>query len=388
MPDPHSLDDLELVRQGVPVPLSVALPAGPEQPGEVVLIEPEGVPLARLRVAADVANDTAAAVGDPIWLAGRPERPFEVWHRCVSDLTATDVTVLVDPSTDPDEAAPRIPDGASVLLVLAASVECDGAAEPIDVEACRRWVSMQQELEVEAPRPARVVLTVVPVSRDHPDRADRLRACATAYARGGEVIDLTTEPAPTQVTTGPGAVLFFTGLSGSGKSTLARAVRNRLLERTDRSVTLLDGDVVRRHLSAGLGFGAADRDTNIRRIGWVAARIAEHGGLAICSPIAPFAPTRRDVQQMVQRAGGQFALVHVATPLAECERRDRKGLYAQARRGEIPDFTGISSPYEEPENPDLRLDTTGRDIDDLAGQILKLGVRRDWWSQTDDADAG
>lgn len=384
MPGPHVLDDLELVRQGVPVPLRICLPAGLEQATEVVLIEPEGVPLAQVSMVADEA--CGETTGAPRWLAARPERPFEVWHRAVADTPAADVTVLLDPATSPDDVVTRTPEGASVLLVLAASVERDGAAEPIEVEACRRWVSVLPDLQPPAPGPAGIALTVVPVSWDHPERADRLRACATAYARGGEVIDLT-ESAPTPAATGPGAVLFFTGLSGSGKSTLARAVRNRLLERTDRSVTLLDGDVVRRHLSAGLGFGAADRDTNIRRIGWVAARIAEHGGLAICSPIAPFAATRGDVQQMVERAGAQFALVHVATPLAECERRDRKGLYARARRGEIPEFTGISSPYEEPENPDLRLDTTGRDTDDLADQILDLGVGRSWWSRTDD-DAG
>jgi hypothetical protein len=110
----------------------------------------------------------------------------------------------------------------------------------------------------------------------------------------------------------------------------------------------LDGDVVRRNLSAGLTFSREDRETNIRRIGWVAAEISRHGGVAVCSPIAPFDATRQDVRAMTAAAGGAFFLVHVATPLEECERRDRKGLYAKARRGEIPDFTGISSPYEEP----------------------------------------
>ena len=146
-----------------------------------------------------------------------------------------------------------------------------------------------------------------------------------------------------------GLVLFFTGLSGSGKSTLARALHDLILERGERTVTSLDGDVVRRNLSAGLTFSKADRETNIRRIGWVAAEIARHRGVAICSPIAPFDETRQQVRAMVEDAGGAFFLVHVATPLEECERRDRKGLYAKARRGEIPEFTGISSPYEEPD---------------------------------------
>ena len=146
-----------------------------------------------------------------------------------------------------------------------------------------------------------------------------------------------------------GLVLFFTGLSGSGKSTVAQAVIDALLEAGERTVTSLDGDVVRRNLSAGLTFSREDRETNIRRIGWVAAEISRHGGVAVCSPIAPFDATRQDVRAMTEAAGGAFFLVHVATPLEECERRDRKGLYAKARRGEIPDFTGISSPYEEPD---------------------------------------
>jgi sulfate adenylyltransferase len=167
-----------------------------------------------------------------------------------------------------------------------------------------------------------------------------------------------------------GVVVFFTGLSGSGKSTLARALHDVVLEEGRRTVTSLDGDVVRRNLSAGLTFSRADRETNILRIGWVAAQIAHHRGIAICSPIAPYDQTRRQVRQMVEDAGGEFVLVHVATPLEECERRDRKGLYARARAGEIPDFTGISSPYEEPEDADVRIDTTGRTIEDCLADLM------------------
>ena len=167
-----------------------------------------------------------------------------------------------------------------------------------------------------------------------------------------------------------GLVLFFTGLSGSGKSTLARALVDRLLEQGKRTVTSLDGDVVRRHLSAGLTFSKEDRETNIRRIGWVAAEIARHCGVAVVSPIAPFDETRQQVRAMVDEAGGAFFLIHVATPLEECERRDRKGLYAKARAGEIPEFTGISSPYEEPQDADVRVDTTGRTIEDALEDVL------------------
>ena len=170
-------------------------------------------------------------------------------------------------------------------------------------------------------------------------------------------------------------MLFFTGLSGSGKSTIARALQDRVLEQGNRTVTSLDGDVVRRNLSAGLTFSKEDRETNIRRIGWVAAEVSRHGGVAICCPIAPFDATRRHVRHVVDEAGGEFFLVHVATPLEECERRDRKGLYAKARAGEIPEFTGISSPYEEPEDAAVRVDTTGRSIEDCVDDVVTALAR-------------
>ena len=173
----------------------------------------------------------------------------------------------------------------------------------------------------------------------------------------------------------PGGVVLFTGLSGSGKSTIAQALEDVLLERTDRTVTLLDGDLVRRHLSAGLGFSRADRDANVRRIGFVSAEVARHGGLAIAAPIAPYSSTREDVRRMVAAAGGTFLLVHVATDLAVCEARDRKGLYAKARSGEIPEFTGVSDPYEEPLDADLRLDTVDRSVADCVEDVMALLVR-------------
>jgi sulfate adenylyltransferase len=154
-----------------------------------------------------------------------------------------------------------------------------------------------------------------------------------------------------------GLVVFFTGLSGSGKSTLARDLLDTLLERGDRKVSLLDGDLARRLLSAGLTFSRQDRDLNIARIGYVATEIARHGGIAICAPIAPYAAARAGVRRMVTEAG-DFVLVHVSTPLEVCEARDRKGLYAQARAGIIGSFTGISDPYEEPADADLTIDTS------------------------------
>ena len=166
-----------------------------------------------------------------------------------------------------------------------------------------------------------------------------------------------------------GFTVFFTGLSGAGKSSLARALQARLLETGDRQVTLLDGDVVRTLLSSGLGFSREDRDTNIRRIGFVAAEVVKHGGIAVCAPIAPYDGVRREVRAMVESAGG-FVLVHVATPLAVCEARDGKGLYARARAGRVTSFTGISDPYEPPEDAELVLDTTALSAEDAAERIL------------------
>ncbi|HQS98815.1 MAG: adenylyl-sulfate kinase [Hydrogenophilales bacterium 16-64-46] len=166
-----------------------------------------------------------------------------------------------------------------------------------------------------------------------------------------------------------GFTVFFTGLSGAGKSTIARALAARLMEMGGRSVTLLDGDIVRRNLSSELGFNKAHRDINVRRIGFVASEITKNRGIAVCAPIAPYRQTRRDVRAMIEAVGG-FVEIHVATPIETCESRDRKGLYAKARAGLIPEFTGVSDPYEIPENPELSIDTTGLGIDEAVQRVL------------------
>ena len=166
-----------------------------------------------------------------------------------------------------------------------------------------------------------------------------------------------------------GFTVFFTGLSGSGKSTVANALRIKLLEMGGRPVTLLDGDVVRKNLSSELSFSQEHRNLNIRRIGYVASEITKNGGIAICAPIAPYAAVRREVREQIE-AVGQFIEVHVATPLSECEKRDRKGLYAKARAGILKQFTGIDDPYEQPEQPEFRLNTTDITPDENAHQLL------------------
>jgi sulfate adenylyltransferase len=176
-----------------------------------------------------------------------------------------------------------------------------------------------------------------------------------------------------------GFVLFLTGLSGSGKSTIARDLRDVLAERGDRRVSLLDGDLVRQLLSAGLTFSRADRDLNVARIGYVAAEIARHGGIAICAPIAPYAAARARVRDMVTEVG-DFLLIHVATPVEVCEARDRKGLYAKARAGLISQFTGVSDPYEEPADADLVIDTSAVTRQEAVDAVLRLLTSGGWLS--------
>jgi sulfate adenylyltransferase len=166
-----------------------------------------------------------------------------------------------------------------------------------------------------------------------------------------------------------GFTVFFTGLSGSGKSTVANALMVKLMEMGGRPVTLLDGDLVRKHLSSELGFSKEHRDLNIQRIGYVASEITKNGGIAICAPIAPYARTRRMVREMIEPVGG-FVEVHVATPIDVCEQRDRKGLYAKARAGILKGFTGIDDPYETPENPEMLVDTSDVTPDMLAHRII------------------
>jgi len=166
-----------------------------------------------------------------------------------------------------------------------------------------------------------------------------------------------------------GFTIFCTGLSGAGKSTIARVLHARLLEMGKRPVTLLDGDVVRRNLSSELGFSKEHRDINVRRIGFVASEITKNRGIAICAPIAPYTTTRRQIRQLIENYGG-FVELYVDTPLEVCEGRDRKGMYAKARAGLIKGFTGVDDPYEDPENPEVRIDTTDLTPDEAAQEAL------------------
>ncbi|MFQ5720411.1 MAG: bifunctional sulfate adenylyltransferase/adenylylsulfate kinase [Acidobacteriota bacterium] len=168
-----------------------------------------------------------------------------------------------------------------------------------------------------------------------------------------------------------GYTIFFTGLSGSGKSTIANILVAKLMELDNRPVTLLDGDIVRKNLSSELGFSRDHRDINIKRIGFVASEITKNGGVAVCAPIAPYAATRRENRELISGYGA-YIEVHVATPLAVCEQRDRKGLYAKARAGLIKEFTGIDDPYEAPEAAEFVVDTTSVSAEEAAQGIINL----------------
>jgi sulfate adenylyltransferase len=170
-----------------------------------------------------------------------------------------------------------------------------------------------------------------------------------------------------------GVCVWFTGLSGAGKSTTAEVLAVLLLER-GRRATLLDGDVVRTHLSAGLGFSREDRDANIRRMGFVAAEVVRHGGVCVCAAVSPYRSTRNDVRGMV--GSDRFVEVFVDTPLEVCERRDAKGLYARARRGEIESFTGVSDPYEPPRGAEIVLDTVNHPPEENALRIIEHLIER------------
>ena len=166
-----------------------------------------------------------------------------------------------------------------------------------------------------------------------------------------------------------GVTIFFSGLSGSGKSTIANVLLTKFLEMGGRPVTILDGDLVRKHLSSELGFSKEHRDINIRRIGYVASEITKNGGIAICAPIAPYDATRKHVRQMIEPYGG-FILVHIATPIETCEERDRKGLYAKARAGLVKEFTGISDPYEVPADAEVTINTAELSAEEAAQEII------------------
>ncbi|MFZ2015967.1 MAG: adenylyl-sulfate kinase [Nocardioides sp.] len=397
-PTPRELADLELLTGGALAPVTgfnepgspVTLTLPDELAGQAVeLVDPEGLPLALVSPDGSVEALTHAQHG-----------PFRRLHLTPAQVRAAHAGATFVPVADAltDDEIGRLAALEGHVVLLALTGPGTPALSPVAL--------LRASLAAARRLPDAAVIAVPLASHGDPAVDHALGEQVVAAYAGPDPVLALTDPGPEVDSAGypddiaaiidadqpepeaQGLVLFFTGLSGSGKSTVAQAVIDSLLEHGERTVTSLDGDVVRRNLSAGLTFSRADRETNIRRIGWVAAEISRHGGVAVCSPIAPFDATRQDVRVMTDDAGGAFFLVHVATPLEECERRDRKGLYAKARRGEIPDFTGISSPYEVPDDADLRIDTTGRTIDECRDEVLTALAERGFVSGPgpDDAD--
>ena len=256
-------------------------------------------------------------------------------------------------------AVSHLPPGRGVL-VLDTRPDAEGGPgsviDPILAQAfgCARLVAWDEagDALLAAARRAGVAVDVVAAGPQAPaDATDEARDAWTLPEVAAE-LDRQAPPPWSR-----GVTVFFTGLSGSGKSTIANALRVRLLEDGRRTVTLLDGDLVRTHLSSELGFSREHRALNVRRIAFVAAEITRHGGVAICAPIAPYADLRREARALVE-AAGLFLLVYVATPIDVCEARDPKGLYQRARAGTLPEFTGISDPYDVPDDADVTIDTS------------------------------
>ncbi|WP_234996400.1 adenylyl-sulfate kinase [Demequina sp. NBRC 110054] len=330
--------DLELMVAGV-APLHFSLPGDdataptlhlPEDPGaEVTLLDREATPVARVTV--DAANHDSRGW----WTAGAVElmRPLHAF--AFAHLRPGDGSALDEPATlyAGDVTPLPAPDRAVIVI------------DSGDARALARAVSAAEQA-------GHTVRVLPEPSAPHLTGDGRLSLLAGLAREAFGIDDL--EVVDSERSVGDGKVILLTGLSGSGKSTIAKELAERLRVRSEQHVTLLDGDEVRAMLSKGLGFNREDRLLNVQRIGWVCALVAEHGGIAIAAPIAPYAEMRTEMRERVEKVG-QFILIHVATPLEVCEARDRKGLYAKARAGEIKEFTGISDPYDEPTDADLVL---------------------------------
>lgn len=347
--------------------------------GVLQLRDPDGTPLARLTVeGSESGPDNATYLAGPVSAMQSAEHGLGRDVRLVSPLAHSanhpqHVAAVFDRTPTAEEiaravaAASRL-DAQLHLVAIAHNAEPGNRALSTLLATLRTCAG---ELEN-----ASAHLLVVP-GYDTP-------IAGTAHTLGRHVLErvgasqlldfsaVEEDPGHQSATEGhSGLVVLFTGLSGSGKSTLARELVQQSHRVDSRQALLLDGDDIRRFLTAGLGFSREDRNTNVERIGWVAAQISSVGGIAVCAPIAPFEESRQRVQELAERAG-DFILVHVSTPLEVCEQRDRKGLYAKARAGQIPDFTGISSPYDVPPAPDYAVNTAVTSVEEATAHILDL----------------
>jgi sulfate adenylyltransferase len=411
-----------------PAPVTLAVPRAlaarlASDPARLVLRDPEGVPLGVLQVTEALPTDD----DEESWtLAGPIEAVQRPRHHDFAALRPT-ASELGEARRDSGRAR-RLVLFADTFLHVPLLADAQAAARSLDAElliaGLMRQARHDDESYVDLVRAWRAAvgtdegtrLCLLPwVHRDDPGAELRVRAAVARNLGGTHVVVAAGTPLPhglaipavavddhaaarteieERLRTGDalppsllapavaaelararpaparrGYAVFLTGLSGSGKSTVASILRARLLEIERRRVTLLDGDVVRKHLSSELGFSREHRELNVLRIAYVASEIVKNGGAAICAPIAPYDTVRREARRLVS-AHGDFILVHVATPLEECERRDPKGLYAKARAGLLPGFTGISDPYEPPGDAEIVIDTLADPAPAAAGRIL------------------
>lgn len=327
--------------------------------GSLELCDPDTTPIAHLEVQASAPNGA-----DDVWLSGpvqslrRPEHAPARRFRLEPDVDLSDRCVALFAgevrAADVIRALRAAGDAPLELVVV-------GSAD--QTESLR----MLRTLEESSHLLARSNVRFIPQIDVGDSSGVDIPLLVLATCGAAELLDLRRE----DLTQSRGAVVLLTGLSGSGKSTVARALTDYLMAHSTHRVVLLDGDHVRAELASELGFSAADRDRNLQRQAWVAARVAQAGGLAVCAPIAPFAATRAAMRAKVE-PDAPFLLVHVSTPLAVAEQRDRKGLYAKARAGLIKDFTGIDSPYEIPEDADLVIDTSVLSVDACVSEIVRM----------------
>lgn len=347
--------------------------------GALLLADTDGTPLARVDVTGMETSATGAFVAGRLEAVRIAEHPPFRPLRLVSPLEDTAGNTVAAIFSEP-------PRSSEIALSIVKAQEQQGnllliatcGQQPHGNYTVTPLVDELLLCAAEVPN-AQVGVLILPTGGlSLTSRAQVLQKAVLKNLGAGAVLDFTTvigcvQPAESKTMCRRGTVIFLTGLSGSGKSTLARELAGALQRIEHRYVTLLDGDDTRRILSPTLGFSREAREENIRRLGWVAARISEAGGLVICAPIAPYAQTRSEVRAMAE-AVGQYILVHVSTPLAVCEARDRKGLYAKARNGEIQNFTGVSAPYESPADADVRCDLGALSLNDAVATVLRAVV--------------
>ncbi|SDS20114.1 sulfate adenylyltransferase [Paraoerskovia marina] len=393
--DDHALDLLELALGGAVAHADLVRALDADISPGTVLTDAENTPLATWDGSTLTPDRPFAVEPTPVW-DPRLRRPAHEVRAQYAQTPHTAVVLDGPPTWDERRVVTGLATERAVILVVPVT---RGAGQAQANATCRAAMALAADVDgsvdvLVLPSPTRrqdggkggedilagYGLTRV-VDADEARSAETREALTTLSARRDTLVTDLYPPASAQellAATTPsasaGTVVLFTGLSGSGKSTIARALASRL-ESDGRTVTLLDGDVVRQHLSAGLGFSQHDRALNLERIGYVASLVATHGGTAIAAPIAPFAASRASIRDMAVAAGAQFVLVHVDTSLEVCEARDRKGLYAKARAGEIPDFTGISSPYETPTDADLTIDAGTTDVAD-AVELVRDALSR------------